>query len=355
MTASISSRTHNERSQRSLRDSLAVIGRAVAVSTMVAGCFAIAWAFAQSFMSFAISATPAFSTGVAFGSILALGMFCTSQLKQLGTLTRGALDWINDAEPKPGKHLTRGAGHLALESFLIAFPVCLAILTFHRATADEPEPAQPPGRVETETQYIHALHYRHPEERLAVYLPYLVFRPGSLVDPDVPYFDPDSTPGAEIFAEASYSISRKQADRLEDYIDHLVIECRATDINPVSITIFGFASDAPFLDGERQPRGDSKILNRHLANLRARFVERRILDSISGNNALRSAIKLSAPTWDTFSEMAQFRDRHAFKSFQFALSEYTDHRSAMLFIDDPSRCPSIVHGIGDQNLQASAN
>lgn len=321
---------------------LAVTGRAMAVILLIAGACVIAWACAQAFMALADSANPDFSTGVAFGSILALGMFCVSQVQKLHALAEGALSWVKDASSRRGKYLRQGAGYLALETFLIAFPICLAILTFHWAEAGEPPPTPPAS--EPQIDFVHAVYYRQPEKRLAVFLPYLVFRPGSLADPDRPQVDSDLDPSelsAELFADGSYSITGKGVERLENYIIQLADTCEATDIDPISITVYGFASDAPFLDGKRQPRPDSKTLNMHLANLRASFVVDSIRRFLSRSEPLRSAINVRRTMWETYHEMMRFRNRRAFQSFQFAISEYTDHRSAMLFLHQPSRCPSL--------------
>lgn len=355
MTAS----THPEHSAGSarhwLRTWLGVTGRAIVILVLIAGSGLIAWSFSQAFMGLAVSVNPAFSTGIAFGSILALGMFCASQIEKLKALAGEALIWIKGSVSGLGEHGRARAGYIVLEACLIAFPICLAIQTVHRVAAHEMPPIQSSSG--PEIHFVHAVHYRHPEERLAVFLPYLVFRPGSLTDPDGPNADPDAENSlfTQLFAESSYSISGKQLERLKNYIFQLTDACEATDVDPISITVYGFASDAPFLNGQRQPRPDSKTLNRHLANLRAAFVGDIIRRNASKREAIRTAIRVRVAAWDSFSEMARFRDRHAFRSFQFAISEYTDHRSAMLFLDDPARCPSITPGVGVEHLQASTD
>jgi len=125
---------------------------------------------------------------------------------------------------------------------------------------------------------------------------------------------------------------------LAEFVRSLARNCAATNLSPLSIEVLGFASNADFIDEGKKPRDDSKLLNRHLANLRAQSAKSSIVNALSDNPALQAAITVEPRTWESFDEMKAYRDERAFHNFRFALSEYTDHRSAMLDIKEPHRC-----------------
>lgn len=309
---------------------LARFGRAALVAIALALAFTLAWLLASEFLSFVLIVQPSFSRGVAFGSILSLAMFCLAHLGKLLTLLGEAYRWINDPKTVDAAAVPNKASRLIVDAFLIAFPVALASMTIASTPVD--------GADEPRLQFVHGILHGEMKESYSIYLPYLVFKQGSLKDPGIPLFGQESAVDPGVFNQEGFTISSTQEERLAQFVGSLAMDCSATDISPLSIEVLGFASNAPFVDQSKKPRDDSKLLNRHLANLRAQSAKSSIVNALSDNPALQAAITVEPRTWESFDEMAAYRDGSAFRTFRFALSEYTDHRSAMLDIKEPYRC-----------------
>lgn len=316
------------------------IGRFGASLIVLVSLAVLGWSCAISF-SEAFEAFPAFSNGVAFTSVLGLGAFLISQLEKLRDLFDHLWTWIKSSSAASESKLWRNMGKLSFETAAIAFTVSLATITSLDGRGQGCDAVLTTPEQIPDIQFVHGILYPAPDNSLAVYLPYLVFKQGGLQEPSRPLVESDQEPPGDLFHQHSFSISPGQGKKLWAYLRNLVAKCQATDISPVSIEILGFASDAPFVDGQDRPRGDSKLLNRHLANLRAESVYTYIATSSLGREAVRSSIQIKPRTWGDFREMKNFRDRNAFQSFQFSLSEYTDHRSAVLRVNNPSRCTDL--------------
>jgi hypothetical protein len=112
---------------------------------------------------------------------------------------------------------------------------------------------------------------------------------------------------------------------------------------PLELLVRGFANDLPILDGQRAGRKDSNQLNLALANLRGEALYSALRDvSEKEFPQLSKELLIRLQRWQSWDEMRFARDNEVFRNLQIAVSPEIDHRSAVLVVEKPGKCPSLV-------------
>ncbi len=296
---------------------------------------------------------PSFARGAAYGGLSGLILFGLRHAELVWKQIVAIFNYIADnssasdikSERIKGRAFQVKAG---VASFFISAPIFLTILILSHSNSEQFNQAPSP----TEFIYVWAIEKSEPvlNPTYTLHAPYLVFKPGALSQQG---WENHAGSWKEVdsgwFEDLSLQLSEQQRNHLKSHLLSLQRSCRTFN-QPINVETWGFASESPFLDRERNRRPDSEQLNLAIANLRARSVASTIDELVSAFELREPKFEISAVEWKNITEMQQYRDEEFFQKLSISFSPHTDHRSVALRLGMHRGCQIVSSDRGDQVL-----
>lgn len=170
----------------------------------------------------------------------------------------------------------------------------------------------------------------------------LMFAIAGLHNADMPIHAVPNTVKKEEFRKDSVSLSERKINSIKDLILKLAQDCiKDGTNNPLELTVYGFANDQSVLDGQKQKRKDSDVLNTAIANFRGEAVYEALKTVMISKefSKLSEELNVKWDPWNNFGEMREVRDHKIFNNVQIELDPTSDHRSAVIVVSKPGNCP----------------